>query len=176
MVDLQTWNTKAHLILFATCFSGTGLMTETGDLIGFSHTILGSGARAFIGSLWAASDVATFFLVYFFFNGIREVIKDRGNTSSLAEVFTKAQVDLANWRRARAQQIVDELKEVWKTSRERFNPDQVLLKGGLEKLEVRRRYIPEDFSDSYYWAPFIFIGCDTHENEGGNDVKRDVRR
>ena len=176
VVDMQTWNTKAHLIFFATCFSGTGLMTETGDLIGFSHTILGSGARAFIGSLWAASDVATFFLVYFFFKGIREVIKDRGNTSSLAEVFTKAQVDLANLRRARAQQIVDELKEVWKTSRERFNPDQVLLKGGLEKLEVRRRYIPEDFSDSYYWAPFIFIGYDTHENEGGNDVKRDVRR
>ena len=151
-------------------------MTETGDLIGFSHTILGSGARAFIGSLWAASDVATFFLVYFFFKGIRDVIKDHRDTSSLAEVFTKAQVDLANLRRERAQQIVDELKEVWKTCRGRFDPNQVLLEGGLKKLEVRRRYIPEDFSDSYYWAPFIFIGYDTHENEGANDPKRDERR
>ena len=176
VLDMQTWNTKAHLIFFAACFSGTGLMTETGDLIGFSHTILGSGARAFIGSLWAASDVATFFLVYFFFKGIRKVIEDGRNTSSLAEIFTKAQVDLAGLRRERAQQIVDEVKEVWKRCRERFDPDQVLLKGGLEKLEVRRRYIPEDFSDSFYWAPFIFIGYDTHENEGENDVKRDVRQ
>ena len=176
VLDMQTWNTKAHLIFFATCFSGTGLMTETGDLIGFSHTILGSGARAFIGSLWAASDVATFFLVYFFCQGLKEVIEDRRNTSTLAEIFTKAQFDLAGLRRERAQQIVDEVKEVWETCRERFDPDQVLLKRGLEKLEVRRRYIPGDFSDSYYWAPFIFIGYDTHENEGENDAKRDVRR
>ena len=112
VLDMQTWNTKAHLIFFATCFSGTGLMTETGDLIGFSHTILGSGARAFIGSLWAASDVATFFLVYFFCKGLKAVIEDRRNTSSLAEIFTKVQVDLAGLRRERAQQIVDEVKEV----------------------------------------------------------------
>ncbi len=176
VLDMQTWNTKAHLIFFATCFSGTGLMTETGDLIGFSHTILGSGARAFIGSLWAASDVGTFFLVYFFCKGLKEVIEDRRNTSSLAEIFTRAQVDLAGLRRERAQQIVDEVKEVWERCRERFDPDQVLLKRGLEILEVRRQYIPGDFSDSYYWAPFIFIGYDTHENEGENDVKRDVRR
>ena len=175
VLDMQTWNTKAHLIFFATCFSGTGLMTETGDLIGFSHTILGSGARAFIGSLWAASDVATFFLVYFFCKRLKEVIEDRRNTSSLAENFTKAQVDLAGLRRDMAQQIVDDVREVWETCRNRFDPDQVLLEEGLEKLEVRRQYIPSDFSDSYYWAPFIFVGYDTHENRGENDM-RDMTR
>ena len=150
-------------------------MTETGDLIGFSQTILGSGARAFIGSLWAASDLATFFFVYFFCKRLKEVIEDHRNTSSLAEIFTKAQVDLAGLRREKAQQIVDEVREVWQTCRERFNPDQVLLGRGLEILEVRRRYIPSDFSDSYYWASFIFVGYDTRENEGDTDVERDVR-
>lgn len=104
------------------------------------------------------------------------MIEDHRNTSSLAEIFTKAQVDLAGLRRERAQQILHEMNEVWETRRKRFDPDQVLLKGGLEKLEVRRRYIPVGFSDSYYWAPFIFLGYDTHENEGENSVKRDVRR
>ena len=176
ILDMQTWNTNAHLIFFAACFSGTGLMTETGDLIGFSQTILGSGARAFIGSLWAASDLATFFFVYFFCKRLKEVIEDHRNTSSLAEIFTKAQVDLAGLRREKAQQIVDEVREVWQTCRERFDPDQVLLGRGLEILEVRRRYIPSDFSDSYFWAPFIFVGYDTRENEGDTDVERDVRR
>ena len=166
VLDMQTWNTKAHLVFFATCFSGTGLMTDTGDLIGFSHTILGSGARAFIGSLWAASDVATFFLVYFFCKHLKGVIEDRRNTSSLAEILTKAQVDLAGLGRNMALRIMDEVGEVWETCRNRFDPDQVLLKGGLEKLEVRRQEIPSDFSDSYYWAPFIFVGYDTCENGG----------
>lgn len=176
VLDMHTWNTKAHLIFFATCFSGTGLMTETGDLIGFSHTILGSGARAFIGSLWEASDIATFFLVYFFCKRLKNVIEDRKNTSSLAEIFTKAQVDLAGLRWEKAQKIVDEVKEVWETCRERFDPDQVLLKRDLEILEVERENIPREFSDSYYWAPFIFIGYDTHENGSGIEVKGDVRR
>ena len=101
------------------------------------------------------------------------------------EVFTACTVaqpqppksgDLAGLRREGAQQVLDEIKEVWKTCGERFDPDQALLKRGLEKLEVRRRYIPANFSDSYYWAPFIFIGYDTHENEGESDVKRNVRR
>ena len=176
VLDMQTWDTKAHLIFFATCFSGTGLMTETGDLIGFSHTILASGARAFIGSLWEASDVATFFLVYFFCKRLRGVIEDRRNSSSLAEIFTKAQVDLAGLRRNMAEQIVDEVKTVWETCRNRFDPDQVLLEGGLMKLEIRRQDIPSDFSDSYFWAPFIFVGYDTHENKGENDIKGDVTR
>ena len=176
VLDMQTWNTRAHLVFLATCFSGTGFMTETGDLIGFSHTILGSGARAFIGSLWAASDVVTFFLVYFFCKGLKEVIEDRRNTSSLAEIFTKAQVDLAGLKQEKAQQIVDEVKEVWETCRERFDPEEVLLKRGLEILEVRREDIPGDFSNSYYWAPFIFIGYDTRENEGEYIRKRDVRQ
>lgn len=70
VLDRQSRKTQAHLILFVIYFSGTDHMTETGDLIGFGHTILGSGAIAFIASLWAASDVATFFLAYVFCKGL----------------------------------------------------------------------------------------------------------
>ena len=52
---------------------------------------------------------------------------------------------MAGLRWEMAQKIVDELKEVWKTCRERFDPDQVLLKRGLEILEVEQENIPKEF-------------------------------
>ncbi|KAH0556851.1 hypothetical protein GP486_005361 [Trichoglossum hirsutum] len=155
--DLTEYNSRATLVFFSICMSGLGHMTFADDMIGFSHMVLASGARAFIGSLWYADDMASFFLVYHFYKRLEETKRDSGSRVRLAEIWTRAQVDLYRLTKDAARVIINEMKAVCKKAKdhydlEKFWTDSV---GFLDDCE---KHIPESFSHPFFWAPFIFVG------------------
>jgi CHAT domain-containing protein len=62
---------KAHIVIFSSCLSAISQAYDSGSTFGFAHTLLATGTRAFIGSLWPVEDVATLLLMMLFYDGLR---------------------------------------------------------------------------------------------------------
>ena len=67
VIDLLSVRTKAFLVVFKACLSGTGTTNNGDDILGFSHIMLAAGAHAFLGALWTANDLITMLLIMFFY-------------------------------------------------------------------------------------------------------------
>ncbi|KAF4628827.1 hypothetical protein G7Y89_g9327 [Cudoniella acicularis] len=70
--DWRNLAIKADLVVFSSCLSGISKAFHSGSAFGFAHTLLGTGTRAFIGSLWPVIDLATFLLMMMFHDALRE--------------------------------------------------------------------------------------------------------
>jgi CHAT domain-containing protein len=68
VLDLARMQSNASLVVFEACVSGLVEDTAGSDLIGFSHTVLASGASAFLGDLCKISDEASALLMTFLFD------------------------------------------------------------------------------------------------------------
>lgn len=66
VIDLVGLGSNASLVIFAACLTGLGRATAGNDVLGFSHVVLQSGARAYMGALWKISDWVTMVLMYAF--------------------------------------------------------------------------------------------------------------
>lgn len=79
---------KADLVVFSSCLSGISKAFQSGSAFGFAHALLGTGARAFIGSLWPVHDQATLLLMVIFYEELKSF--------SPAEALHNAQMRMRN--------------------------------------------------------------------------------
>jgi CHAT domain-containing protein len=91
ILDLSLPETvNADLIVFAAFFSGLGTGTGSDEVVGFSHTMRGTGFRAYIGALWKVNDIATMLLFVIFYR----LLKENNDGLSVAELWRRAQIAL----------------------------------------------------------------------------------
>jgi hypothetical protein len=62
---------KAHIVIFSSCLSAISQAYDSGSTFGFAHTLLATGTKAFIGSLWPVDDEATLLLMMLFYDALR---------------------------------------------------------------------------------------------------------
>jgi CHAT domain-containing protein len=79
---------KADLVVFSSCLSSISKAFHSGSSFGFAHALLGTGTRAFIGSLWPVDDQATLLLMMMFYEQLRKF--------SPAEALHNAQMMMRN--------------------------------------------------------------------------------
>jgi CHAT domain-containing protein len=70
VLDMTDVVSETALCVFAAGFSGLGKTTTGNDIQGFSHAVLASGCKAFIGAFWKADDLSAFLLMLFFYRGL----------------------------------------------------------------------------------------------------------
>lgn len=93
---------KADLVVFSSCLSGISKAFQSGSAFGFAHALLGTGARAFIGSLWPVHDQATLLLMVIFYEELKRF--------SPAEALHNAQIRMRNLSFADIYEIVQRLE------------------------------------------------------------------
>jgi CHAT domain-containing protein len=62
---------RAHIVVFSSCLSAISKAYDSGSTLSFAHTLLATGTRAFVGSLWPVEDEATLLLMMLFYDGLR---------------------------------------------------------------------------------------------------------
>nr|XP_036584226.1 TPR domain-containing protein [Colletotrichum truncatum]KAF6793615.1 TPR domain-containing protein [Colletotrichum truncatum] len=67
VLDLLSARSDVDLVIFSACLSGSGIASESGDVVGFSHAILAAGARSYIGAMWKVNDIATLMQMTLFY-------------------------------------------------------------------------------------------------------------
>jgi CHAT domain-containing protein len=63
----NTWKLDAELVTLSACETALGRQGYAGDVIGFAHAFLASGARSLLSSLWKVDDEATSLLMNRFY-------------------------------------------------------------------------------------------------------------
>jgi CHAT domain-containing protein len=71
ILDWHNLAIKADLVVFSSCLSGISRTYDSGSTFGFAHTLLATGTRAFIGSLWEVEDRPTLLLMMLFYEELR---------------------------------------------------------------------------------------------------------
>lgn len=157
VMELAKLTSEAALVVFGACLSGLGRSTNGNDLLGFSHAVLQSGAQVYIGALWEVSDWATMLLMLLFYRKLAE----REPRLSIAKAWQHAQKSFYNLTTETAVSFLEEIAGAWDVAeKEGLNPRQFskLGKGQLKFLMQDLEDDPVDFTDPYFWAPFVLVG------------------
>lgn len=161
--DLAALTACARLVVFGCCWSGAGSANAGNDIIGFAHATLASGAQAYIGSLWKASDIASMLLMVLFYRELARSLQ--GQRVRLAEAWRNAQVALYNLDGASVRAMLVEVQGLW---REKVQSEETLHLGLFKYSEgalnaFLRQYARSptivDLKHPAIWAPYILVGC-----------------
>ncbi|KAF3043269.1 hypothetical protein E8E12_010221 [Didymella heteroderae] len=101
--DWHWLSIKADLVVFSSCLSAYSKAYDSGSTIGFAHTLLGTGTKAFIGSLWEVDDHATLLLMTLFYEELQRALP-------VADALYTAQKRMQNLDRNDLHEIVDRLE------------------------------------------------------------------
>jgi CHAT domain-containing protein len=71
VIDFCNFQLQAALVVFSSCLSGLSRGLDSASALGFAHTILGTGAQAFVGTLWPVHEVATLLFMVSFYRSVR---------------------------------------------------------------------------------------------------------
>lgn len=142
--DLARMRSDASLVVFEACVSGAGEESIGNDLLGFSHSVLASGATAFVGGLWEVSDKASALLMRFFF----KELKRNKEGKSLARCWRNAQASLYHLNTAGAVAVLKDLRKnsIGQCERTINSAIEVGRKSGVS------------YTHPFYWAPFLMMG------------------
>lgn len=146
MADWRALSIKADLVVFSSCLSGISKAYDSGSTIGFAHTLLGTGTRAFMGSLWPVDDAATLLLMVMFYEAMRKPLP-------AAEALFEAQRRMRSLTEADLLELIDELEDVADdvgVGSFVINPSYWIEQ--LRKLDVR------ELAEERYWAAFVLTG------------------
>ncbi len=69
VIDLTGVVSRANVVIFSTCLSGSGWSFASDDVAGFAHAILATGATVFAGCFWKANDLTTLLHMVLFYGG-----------------------------------------------------------------------------------------------------------
>ncbi|MCJ1307159.1 hypothetical protein MMC25_000805 [Agyrium rufum] len=165
VMDLIGLRSKAKLVVFSTCLSGTGWSFSSDDVDGFAHTVLCSGAQLFAGCLWKANDLTTLLHMTLFYSGFRLVTIAQGNTFLFIELWTWATWMLAGLDVLRARAFLHQLVRNWDSLEKRGkHPNYFVKRGKAKLLDAVKTLTTDDgealidFSHPYVWAPFAVVG------------------
>ncbi|KAJ4380787.1 hypothetical protein N0V86_004149 [Didymella sp. IMI 355093] len=144
--DWHKLSIKADLVVFSSCLSGYSKAYDSGSTIGFAHTLLGTGTKAFIGSLWEVDDHATLLLMTLFYEELREALP-------VAHALYTAQKRMQNLDRDDLHEIVDKLED----KLDGIESRTYVLKINFLLKELRETD-PEEWQQPRYWAAFVLTG------------------
>ena len=151
--DLSKISCHANLVVFASCFSGLGRVTFGEDLLGFSHAVLSSGAKAFIGTLWKVDDITSMIFMILFYKALTGYETTCSLSPALAvkkAIAELIEMDLRS-RNSLIKDIIATIEEHEITQSGTVHPDS------KRKLMAALHEV-RDFTDPWYWAPFVLIG------------------
>ena len=162
VIDLLRVRTKAFLVVFSACLSGTGTTNNGDDVLGFSHAMLAAGANAFLGALWSANDLVTMLLMTLFYTNIQIAAKE---PITLARLWHQACLMLYVAEPEQIKSLLEGFVARWdRMERDGLRPD-TYVKNGRRKLEkARDEWISKsgeptlNLKHPYLWANFVMIG------------------
>ncbi|KAI0969700.1 CHAT domain-containing protein [Xylaria arbuscula] len=155
-LDLSRLAITARFVVFSSCLSAYSRVFDSGTALSFAHALLGSGACAFVGTLWMTGDVASLVFMVLFY----EAMMVEGLTPSGA--LAKAQFRMRNFTESDKNDLVDHLLCVFNQEAEKA--------GGLGTIQQYvlnyrywidrqlRRYDVADLRHPWSWAGFVLIG------------------
>ncbi|KAI1131933.1 hypothetical protein F5Y10DRAFT_25981 [Nemania abortiva] len=106
-LDLSRLAITAKFVVFSSCLSAYSRVFDSGTALSFAHALLGSGACAFVGTLWVTGDVASLVFMVLFYKAM--MIKGLTPGSALAD----AQFRMQNFTDTDMKSLVDELLNVF---------------------------------------------------------------
>ncbi|KAL2127636.1 hypothetical protein VTI74DRAFT_10377 [Chaetomium olivicolor] len=155
VLELVPLRSRAALVVFQACVSGVGESSLGNDVLGFAHSVLASGAGAFVGALWNVSDVASAMLMAFLFREITAAAA--GTDSSLGACLRRAQTRLYRTDASVAGKVLEEFRDACAEL-----DDPALINPGHKRkiLNTLKGVTPAefDFSHPFFWAPFVLVG------------------
>jgi CHAT domain-containing protein len=146
IADWRTLAIKADLVVFSSCLSALSKPYVSGSAIGFAHTLLGSGTKAFVGSLWPVDDAATLLLMAMFYEELR---RPRSATDALYE----AQRRMRNMKPAELNDIIAAVEELVDT-----DLSNEYVTAPWHYIDQLRSLEAKDLADEKYWAAFVLTG------------------
>lgn len=163
VMELSKFRTKASLVVFGTCLSAAGRVTASSDVLGFSHAVLQSGARAYLGALWEVDEVATLLLMRAFFRAVAK----REPGAGFAVCWARAQRLLYARDSQGVAKMLAEIKEEVAALRRQGRDMTALGRLGMDALEERIEDFEDDdgwmnidFKHPLYWGAFGLVGYD----------------
>ncbi|KAI0437706.1 hypothetical protein F4803DRAFT_132764 [Xylaria telfairii] len=155
-LDLSRLAITARFVVFSSCLSAYSRVFDSGTALSFAHALLGSGACAFVGTLWVTGDVASLVFMVLFYKAM--MIEGLTPGGALAD----AQFRLRNFTEEDKNSLVDDLLGL-------FN-HEASKTGGVSTIQQYvinyrywidrqlRRYDVSDLRSPWSWAGFVLIG------------------
>ncbi|KAI0490821.1 hypothetical protein F4859DRAFT_24656 [Xylaria cf. heliscus] len=155
-LDLSRLAITARFVVFSSCLSAYSRVFDSGTALSFAHALLGSGACAFVGTLWVTGDVASLVFMVLFYKAM--MVHGLTPGGALAD----AQFRMRNFTEDDKNALVDELLGL-------FN-QEASKTGGLSTIQQYvinyrywidrqlRRYDVSDLRSPWSWAGFVLIG------------------
>jgi CHAT domain-containing protein len=147
VMDFRQFELQASLVVFSSCLSGLSRSSDSGSSFSFAHALLGSGARAFIGTLWPVDDAATLIFMMLFYERLQEGLSPAASLRS-------AKLRMRRLSKEDLDQCVLRLKGLLHHSD--WSKYVYNLRWWLE-VDLPRRNV-ERFREEQYWAPFVLTG------------------
>ncbi|KAI8633069.1 hypothetical protein F5Y19DRAFT_287121 [Xylariaceae sp. FL1651] len=155
-LDLSRLAITARLVVFSSCLSAYSRVFDSGTALSFAHALLGSGACAFVGTLWITGDVPSLVFMVLFYKAM--MVKRLTPSGALAD----AQLRMQNFTEADKNELVDDLLELFH--------QEAAKRGGMNTIEQYvinykywidsrlRKYDVSDLRSPWSWAGFVLIG------------------
>ena len=161
VIDLLTVRTKAILVVFSACLSGTGTIDNGDDVLGFPHAVLAAGAHTFLGALWNANDLVTLLQMMYFYMEV--VLAEEPIT--LARLWHRASLMLYVAQPHQIKAMLEGYLKRLDVLEESGSQPDAFVKNGRRKLQKAvDEWISESGSPAlnlkhpYFWANFVMIG------------------
>ena len=149
----HAWELHADLVTLSACRTGLGRAAGGEGFIGFTQSLLMSGARSVCLSLWEVDDASTALLMRRFYANLlgREGL---GRPLPKAEALAEAKTWLRDLTQSEAISLVAGLTGGVDRDKGKSRPD---LAGGVPPSAVA---VVEDrpYAHPYYWAAFVLVG------------------
>jgi CHAT domain-containing protein len=165
VVDLASLSRCASLVIFSACWGGLGSTTVGSDVLGFSHAVLASGTKAFIGALWQLDSLVALFLTTLF---AHELVSPKPG-STVATAWNTA---LRKMYRLDKEECVGLLKDLLQQydatpQNERMSfKDFSGIRSRITRAIKDESSWPIDLTRPDYWAAYNLVG------QGGFPVQR----
>ncbi|KAI1429556.1 hypothetical protein F5Y12DRAFT_411476 [Xylaria sp. FL1777] len=155
-LDLSRLAITARFVVFSSCLSAYSRVFDSGTALSFAHALLGSGACAFVGTLWVTGDVASLVFMVLFYKAM--MVGGLTPSGALAD----AQFRMQNFTEADKSLLVNDLLRLFNQEAEKT--------GGLSIIQQYvinyrywidrqlRRYDVSDLRSPWSWAGFVLIG------------------
>jgi len=139
---------RPELVIFSSCLSGISKAFDSGSTFGFAHTLLATGTRAFIGSLWPVDDAATLILMMLFYKELRKSL-------SPSEALYSAQRQMREMDQDGLFELTSELKALFPPGGD-GHQDYVF--PAKHYLRVLQELSVEGLKKPRCWAAFVLTG------------------
>ncbi|KAF1956976.1 hypothetical protein CC80DRAFT_52949 [Byssothecium circinans] len=149
--DWRELSIRADLVIFSSCVSGLSRAYASGSAVGFAHTLLATGTKTFIGSLWPVDDSATLLFMIMFYKELRKSL-------SPAEALYTTQKRMRTLTR---DELGDLIAEVEEYASHDFQDEYVI--NPTYHIDELKKQNATELREERYWAAFVLTGYGAKE-------------